>query len=840
MKIILFCFIGILSCSLGKVEGQVSNYDHAPVIAGQQDLHLRQGQSIVINPDSLIIGDLDTADYSNYSVILEPGKNYRLQNNKVIPDPSFTGILYIPCRVKDPVLSSNTYPLEIIVYPMGKMPSFATTRFYVAGNGKDTGNGTFQSPFITIEKALEQVKKWNLSSRLPKGGIEIIVRGGIYPFERTLVLDEQVSGVRGKPVIIKSYPGEKVFFEGGYALPFNAFKPLTDPAVASRMLDPAAAKKIKVINLWELGIKNIGAIARRGYGFNREGILPEVVLTVNGQSQMLSRYPNESYSNMIDTVLDDKQQFITKDKHIRLWKNKQDIWLDGSITKPWEWSMNQIESIHDASLTITLHNKEYGEISTKNNPIYHFKNILEEIDIPGEYYIDRSNGNLYYLPTEDFREDAHIYLTGLEKDLVQFTERSHDIWLEGIQLENGRTNGIIMSGERNKLKQCKVRGFNRAGVLVSGKYNELVDCHIEYTGMEGVVLNHQNDDDKHLIPTANVLKRCEVNNFSNWFRAYTPGIKVSNVGTGISHCKLHDAPHFAIGYNGNDHVLEYTEIYRAPNEFSDMLSVYFNTGNNPQHRGSVIRRNYFHDVNTKWKQGAGVYLDNETYGVAVMENIFYNSGGNENGWSVMVHGGGDNLIRNNIFIDCRYPFLVSTRLNGYAKDKFEGRLASWSKLFKEEYHLLDTGKVAHLKKYPELIHFFDDDNKAPATFNYTYNIKKDENGAIVNYWNLRTPATNVFENNLVFNAKPGFFRMKAAIEGITENRIFYTVNSFPVVNGKMKDNLIHHNNHFYQTDPGFVNYQNQDFQLKTDAPVLQQIPALGKIPFHRIGMVGDE
>jgi hypothetical protein len=42
-----------------------------------------------------------------------------------------------------------------------------------------------------------------------------------------------------------------------------------------------------------------------------------------------------------------------------------------------------------------------------------------------------------------------------------------------------------------------------------------------------------------------------------------------------------------------------TEIHHNPTEFSDMLSIYIYTGRSPQQRGTVVRRNYFHDVNSK-------------------------------------------------------------------------------------------------------------------------------------------------------------------------------------------------------------------------------------------------
>jgi hypothetical protein len=727
------------------------------------------------------------------------------------------------------------FPLEVIVHPEeSREGSIAGLSLYVAPGGNDRSRGDSDAPFATLERALDEVRKLKRKGKLPAGGIELILRKGSYARKESLVLDETISGERGKPIVIRSYPGERVYFEGGTRLDFASFTPLKTPGIKERILDREAAERVLEVDLHALGILELGVSTRRGFGIRGSG-LPEAALTVNGRMQTLARYPNESYFRQIARVTDPKHGFISKDPHVTRWTEAKDIWLDGSICLPWEWSMNEVESIDPLTLEIRLKHPEHSQIDTAT-PVYHFTNLVEEIDLPGEYYIDRDLGKLYYLPAEDFSPSSSIYLTGLKVPMLEIEREVTDLWLEGIVFQNGRSEAIRLSGERNKVLNCEIRCFSEAAITLSGKHLEVSGSHIHHVGMEAAILGSGRRDDRMLNPGCNVIRNTEINDFSMWHRAYKPGIRINGVGNGLTHCLIHHGPHMGINIKGNDHVVEYCDVHHTPEEFSDMLSIYIHTASDPQHRGTVIRRNYFHDVNSKWKQGAGVYMDNETYGVAVLENFFHNSGGDVSGWATMVHGGGDNIVRNNIYVDCAFPFLVSLRLNTYASPQFERIMNRWSRRIGGRYPFLDTTRCRHLIRYPELIHFFEDDDGSLPSVPYTFEMEKDAEGNIRNYWTRRTPPTNVFENNLVYNSPDRPFKLGENKAGVREIREFYVVNGFRFRDGKLQDQLIHSNNHLWKSDPGFVNYEANNFSIRPDAEVLKTIPGLDRIPFKKIGL----
>ena len=124
----------------------------------------------------------------------------------------------------------------------------------------------------------------------------------------------------------------------------------------------------------------------------------------------------------------------------------------------------------------------------------------------------------------------------------------------------------------------------------------------------------------------------------------------------ISHNLIHDTPRQGITFNGFRNLVEYNHVHHTNQEQSDTGAVDMGS-RDIYERGSVIRYNFIHDTGgyNMLRPGVweyphycwGVYLDDYTSGVHVFGNIIartYRGG-------VMVHGGQDNVIENNIIVD---------------------------------------------------------------------------------------------------------------------------------------------------------------------------------------------
>ena len=187
-------------------------------------------------------------------------------------------------------------------------------------------------------------------------------------------------------------------------------------------------------------------------------------------------------------------------------------------------------------------------------------------------------------------------------------------------------------------------------------YNPLITSDgrrvIYTTGDGGISLS--GGDRKTLTPARLLAENNHIYNFSRWCRTYRPAIGVGGCGNIVRSNLLHHGPHSAIQLGGNDHLVEYNEIHSVCSDTGDVGAFYM--GRDWTARGTVIRHNYWHHIQGPGRLGAmGIYLDDQASGISVIGNIFYRVTR-----AVFIGGGCDNVVENNIFVDCT-PASTSTR-----------------------------------------------------------------------------------------------------------------------------------------------------------------------------------
>lgn len=87
--------------------------------------------------------------------------------------------------------------------PPSNSGSSTANTHYVAEDGVNSDRGTKTSPFATISRALD--------AALP--GDRILVRGGTYVLDQVQI--DEITGKRGQPIRLLSYPGERPVIAGG-------------------------------------------------------------------------------------------------------------------------------------------------------------------------------------------------------------------------------------------------------------------------------------------------------------------------------------------------------------------------------------------------------------------------------------------------------------------------------------------------------------------------------------------------------------------------------------------------------------------------------------------------
>ena len=159
--------------------------------------------------------------------------------------------------------------------------------------------------------------------------------------------------------------------------------------------------------------------------------------------------------------------------------------------------------------------------------------MLEELDEPGEWYLDRAAGMLYFWPPSPISSGvAEVSL--LDKPLVSVEGASY-VEFRDLGFELTRADGIVIhDGSHDRIKHCSIANTGNAGVVIrSGAGDTVEDWEILETGDGGIVLD--GGDRKTLTAAAHVAARNHIHDYARWSRTYyTPAINVSGVGSTAS------------------------------------------------------------------------------------------------------------------------------------------------------------------------------------------------------------------------------------------------------------------------------------------------------------------
>ncbi len=229
--------------------------------------------------------------------------------------------------------------------------------YYVSPTGDDAANGTEAYPFKTVYRAQEAVRV-NTSAGL-LGNIVIYLRGGTYVLNQTFLLNQSIDGGNnGYRVIYQNYAGEQPVISGG-----------------------------KTVTGWALYANSIWFASCDIDDFRQ--------LYVNGQRAVRAR----GDPTMIKST--DGDGHLLNDLSIASWKNIQDVEI--AYKTVWTLPRVHIASIDTDLERINMQYPAYGIARTHlagvriDEPTW-IENAFELLDQPGEWYLNRSNNRLYYMP----------------------------------------------------------------------------------------------------------------------------------------------------------------------------------------------------------------------------------------------------------------------------------------------------------------------------------------------------------------------------------------------------------------------------------------------------------
>ena len=499
----------------------------------------------------------------------------------------------------------------------GVKKSGVMARVYVSPEGSDNNDGSYAAPLKTINAAKNKVRE--IMKKGMTGDIEVVLKDGTYA--ENITFTDEDSGLGHYKVIYKNEEGASPVVYGG-----------------------------NVVSGWEKYDDKIYKTHVGGEEFH--------VLTENGELSTKARFPNTDYAYVAENAQNTQTSFYyAKDLGMPNVRDKSGLevycWGGGGIA--WAADILKASKFEPASRFIEMESKASYNMTV--NSRFYLQGALEFLDVPGEFYYDKKNGDLYYYPKNLPIEEQEIAIPA-QHNFIEFIGESKDkpvrnIKVEGIEFNTCDRNydGIFMQCARN-IEIDSVRLLNIGGNGVSINYyayaNRIKNSEIGNIGNHGVTMSNYINND--LVTTMygkyNEVKNCEIYSVGRYI-GHGSGI---NIGTGyntVANCLIRDGHRMGINlssprpgtligktvegmvldrsnvrlvtHSQNNHLM-FNELYDVMNDSQDGGAIYSWGGD----ENNVVAYNHIHDTMTPFSEGHGIYLDDAADVFTVKKNIVDN------------------------------------------------------------------------------------------------------------------------------------------------------------------------------------------------------------------------
>ena len=676
---------------------------------------------------------------------------------------------------------------------------------YVAEDGCDCNCGCKDKPVATIAEALKRAEG--------KGGARIVLKNGFYNVTETIAIGKEHSGTVESPLIITAEEDGKAFVSSAHKLTADMFSVCEDETALSRLSEDVRGK-VLVADVSGIDLSKAGA----------GEFAPHLV--VNGVTMNVARYPNAMGKMTLDwndrlsvpmgsevETEPGKWEFHPEDERIFSWQDSDDIWIRHNFTVEYE-HLHGKATIDKTTRTIRGKYPGGNILRAEEATKYYIYNVFEELDAPGEWFLDKQNSKLYlYPPKGELMQDDAIHLV-VEPCNLFVCKGAENVIINGLDI--GRNKGMAIGTidcrqvlvQRCRISNVEGRHGDESFVLFAGGFeNGIIASTIEYCSTEVEVCG---GDRNHLVPAHNFMQNCIIDNHLCRFSS-----NISGCGNLLSHNYFHNT---TTGDHGsNEGIMEYNVFEGSDTESMDSGTIYVGGGPPNSSCANHYRYNYIFDF---CRNDYGIYFDDMSRGMYAYGNIVVGNGVNPNrenkfgrwwpfgGRSFNRHNGREHCYFNNISIDAGY-FAFGGDLS-YWLGKFDSWKTWCNGMLDGSYSKRTDEYLGRNPTYKELCDLLDqwgEDTKDP---NYVEKSGEAER-------KIRLPWYNHIENNLIVRADSPF-----KLDGCED------------ITTGLDTNFV------INEDPGFVDEKNKNYALKPDSIVFEKIPGFVAPPFEKMGLVNDE
>ena len=553
---------------------------------------------------------------------------------------------------------NETVPTQKTVFDEGEFV-MGSNDIIVAPYGDDGNEGTLESPLRTPEAAKEKVKALS-------GEITVWFREGTYTLTSVLEFGSDDKS----DVTYRSYPGEKVEFTGSEGI--SGFTETTVNGVRAFVTDVPV----------ESDEDYFRSLFKDGKRLNRPQYPKEDVLKIADPKSDEAIIPDHNQSFFTRSAA-----FYAHASDLKNFANTADI--DVRIMHFWCDELLPVYSI-DIS-TGRIETRKPTSMTVRVDDNFVLENVKEALSLPGEWYLDRAEQKLYYIPEEGDTPENTVLYAAVNESLFSF-DKAENISFRGIDFINTDWNYVDgeMGGgkfpENHPLSKNILYGSAHpqaafetpSAILVSESSGiNFTDCRFEnisYTAIKfekastdcdvtscmfnGIGANAVFIHGDFVVPasTRNInVRDCHISNYGRIFNNAIGILLTHAIDCDLTNNEIHDGWYTGIsvgwnwGYSANSTNninISNNLIYNIGNGWlSDMGGIY-TLGIQPD---TVISGNVIYNVGCDEGQygygGWGIYLDEGSSFITVENNLVYDCSSQ----LFHQHYGEDNMIRNNIF-----------------------------------------------------------------------------------------------------------------------------------------------------------------------------------------------
>ncbi len=670
---------------------------------------------------------------------------------------------------------------------------------YVSVSGSDeTGDGSKSNPFASIEKARDTIRAMKAEGKLPTDGkgITVSIMAGVYRLTEQIKFTAEDSGTAECPITYAAYGDGEVEFVGSLNLATSDFTYVDDSIKA--ILPEESRDKVVVLDLKKYGItKEELQLPEK---MSRDSYLVMQELFINRVGYDLARYPN--YDESVEPKAFDKNSRTytappALAARMKNWHSYDGIVAVGLFEVDYHPDYAHVNVIDAENGVFGFTN--YSKASRSSADFYFF-NILDELDVPGEWYIDRENCLLYVYPHVEL-DEARVEFAYNFKEALWQAEDCNYFTVKGIVFTGAHHAALVYNSNHVTFDSCMIYDITGSIALeLGGMNNTIINCEGHYLADKG--FETWGGDKETLTFANNLIENCYITNWSRGRVGSGNAFSAGDYGSSLRHCEAAYSTGRAFSPGNCYDVAEYNIFHDCTTWSTDMGAMYtgssaFGCINN------VYRYNIFYNIGRPERaECAAMFWDDGHGNQRAYGNLYVNIAGN----GQTIGGGRNHTFMNNIIVNCgRDGIYYDQRpFNGYHIGGGATNPAGFYSLSTEGYMFGNYSGVPQTQLWYDAIAYLqfviaDDSDTYAADFLYA-------------------PSMSNITNNVIMSKKTTIGDIHDATRMYSIVRDNYT--------GSLDSTLL---------NSVFVDPANGDYRIKEDSAIFEAMSSFKDIPYHLIG-----